>query len=117
MKKYLFSICKIVLSVVTIPLWFVKMFSTVGYLPNQDGSKFLKVVFRHSMYENIGDLTDSIIIYFAMATAVFSAIMNVFTLKFHNKKAINIISNVSFIVALVLFLILCLLASTVFRGI
>lgn len=31
MKKRIFPVCKIVLSVITIPLWFVKIFAGTGF--------------------------------------------------------------------------------------
>ena len=115
MKKYFFSISKIILSVATIPLWFVKMFVGVGHLLNQAG-EIVKVIFRHSMLENIGDLAHPILAYIAMAMAVVSAVINTIALKIPSNKAIKNAANVAFGVTIGLFLILLLLASTVARG-
>lgn len=115
MKKHFFSISKIVLSVATIPLWFVKMFTGVGHLPNQAG-EIVEIIFRHSMFENIGDLAPPILAYIAMAIAVVSSIMNVLALKSPDSKVIKISATVAFGVTIGLFLILLLLASTVSRG-
>lgn len=40
MKKKILSAVEILLSVITFPLWFVKMFIDVGHLPNQEGEHF-----------------------------------------------------------------------------
>ena len=116
MKNTIFSISKIVLSIATIPLWFVKMFVGVGHLPDQATGEIVEVIFRHSMLENVGDLAHPILAYIAMAIAVVSAVINVIALKHSDNTKIKITANVTFGVAIVLFLILMLLASTVARG-
>ena len=116
MKNTIVSISKIVLSIATIPLWFVKMFVGVGHLPDQATGEIVEVIFRHSMLENVGDLAHPILAYIAMAIAVVSAVINVIALKYSDNKKIKITANVTFGVAIVLFLILMLLASTVARG-
>ena len=116
MKKRIFSISKIVLSLATIPLWFVKMFVGVGHLLDQATDEIIEVIFRHSMLENVGALAHPILAYIAMAIAVVSAVINVIALKYSDNKKIKITANVTFGVAIVLFLILMLLASTVARG-
>jgi len=116
MKKHIFSISKIVLSIAIIPLYFVKMFVGVGHLPDQTTSEIVEVIFRHSMLENIGDLAHPILAYIAIAIALASAVINAVVLKISNIKAIRIIANLAFGVAIGLFLILLLMASTVARG-
>ena len=116
MKKHIFSISKIILSVATIPVWFVKMFVGVGHLPDQTTGAIVEVIFRHSMLENVGDLTDPILAYIAMTIAVVSAVMNAIAVKSTDSKGIKITANVAFGVAIGLFLILLLLAPTVARG-
>ena len=116
MKKQVFPVAKIILSITTIPLWFVKMFVGVGHLPDQATGEIVEVIFRHSMLENVGDLAHPILAYIAMAIAVVSAVINVIALKYSDNKKIKITANVTFGVAIVLFLILMLLASTVARG-
>ena len=115
MKNTIFSISKIVLSLATIPLWFVKMFVGIGHLPNQTG-EIVEVIFRNSMLENVGALENPILAYIAMAIAVVSAVINAIALKHPNSKGIKITANVAFGVTIGLFLILMLLASTVARG-
>ena len=53
MKNTIFTISKMILSVATIPLWFVKMFIGVGHLPDQTTGEIVEVIFRHSMLENV----------------------------------------------------------------
>ena len=116
MKNTIFTISKMILSVATIPLWFVKMFIRVGHLPDQTTGEIVEVIFRHSMLENVGDLTHPILAYIVMALAAVSAFINAISLKYSDSKKIKIISNVTFGVAMGFFLILMLLASTVARG-
>ena len=116
MKNTVFCISKIVLSIATIPLWFVKIFVGVGHLPDQATGEIVEVIFRHSMLENVGDLAHPILAYIAMAIAVSSSVMNAIALKHSDSKIIKIGANVIFGVAMGLFLILMLLASTFARG-
>ena len=69
MKNTIFTISKMILSVATIPLWFVKMFIGVGHLPDQTTGEIVEVIFRHSMLENVGDLAHPILAYIVMAIA------------------------------------------------
>ena len=116
MRKHIFSISKIILSIATIPLWFVKMFVGVGHLPDQATGEIVEAIFHHSMLENVVDLAHPILAYIAMAIAVVSAVINAIALKTSENKAIKNTANVAFGMAMGLFLILLLLASTVARG-
>ena len=116
MKKHIFSASKIILSIATIPLWFVKMFVGVGHLPDQTTDEIVEVIFRHSMLENIGDLAHPILAYIAISIALTSSIINTIVFKFPDSKAIKITANIAFGTAIGLFLILLLFASTVARG-
>lgn len=116
MKNIISSISKIVLSIATIPLWFLKMFVGVGHFPDQATGEIVEVVFRHTMLENVGDWAHPIFAYIAMAIAVVSAAINAIAVKYSDSKRIKIAANVVFGVAIGLFLILLLLASTVARG-
>ena len=114
MKNKILNIVEIVLSVTTFPLWFIKMFMGIGHLPNQAG-EIVEVVFRHSMYENICDGANPFFAYIAMMIIIASIILNVVSLKLSSKK-LQTISNIVFGVAVGLFIILLLYASTVARG-
>lgn len=116
MKKHVFSICKIILSVATIPLWFVKMFTGNGLLPDQNTGEIVEVTFRHSMFENIADLAHPVLAYIAIAIALISAVTNSIVLNFSDNKTVRVIANVTFFIAIGLFLILLISASTVARG-
>lgn len=115
MKKVVFGIGKIVLSVVTIPLWFIKMFIGVGHLPDSSGTVH-EVIFRYSMLENVAALSLSAFAYLSMALAAASAIVNILSLKFSGNKKLNVTSNILFLCTIAAFLILLILASTVARG-
>lgn len=116
MKKHIFSITEIILSIATIPLWFINIFAGVGHLPDQTTGEIVEMTFHHSMLENIGDLAHPILAYIAIVTALISAIMNTIVLKSPHGKTIKIAANVAFGIAIGLFLILLFLASTVARG-
>ena len=114
MKNKILNIVEIILSVITFPLWFIKMFVGIGHLPNQAG-EIVEVAFRHSMYENICDGTHPFLAYIAMTVIVSAIALNIVNLKLSNKK-MQTISNIVFGVAIGLFIILLLYASTVARG-
>ena len=116
MKKQVFPVAKIILSITTIPLWFVKMFVGVGHLPDQTTGEIVEVIFRHSMFENIGDLVHPVLAHSVIAITLLSIIMNTIVLISFDNKAIKITANGLFVVSIGLFLILLLLASTVARG-
>lgn len=116
MKNTIFPISKIILSAVTIPLWFVKVFVGVGHLPDKATGEIVEVIFRHSMLENVGDLAHPILAYIAMTIAVFSAVINAIAFKSPDSKGFKITANAVFGMAIGLFLILMILASTVARG-
>ena len=65
MKNKIFNIVEIILSAITFPLWFIKMFVGIGHLPNQETGEIVEVVFRHSMYENICDGAHPFLAYIA----------------------------------------------------
>ena len=115
MKKPVGIISKILLSIATIPLWFVKMFASVGHLPNQNG-EIVEVVFRHSMFENIGDIGGSIFVYIAIISALLSVVINTFGFLFPKNKTVRVGANIAFVFAIGLFLMLLLVASSVARG-
>lgn len=111
MKNKVFCIVKSFFSAATVPLWFVKMFTGVGHLPGPNG-EIQRVIFRHSMFENLCDLC---LPYIAIAVAVISVVANVLAMKASNRK-VNTFSNIVFGVTIVAFVVLQLLASSVARG-
>ena len=116
MKRKVFNIIKIILSLITVPLIFVKMFVGVGYLPSENRVELLKTYFYHSIFENISDLISPIFAYATIAFAIVSASVNVIAVLRPNDKKISVISNIAFIVVMVAFIGLALVASTVARG-
>ncbi len=80
MKKVILGVGKIVLSVITILLWFIKMFVDVGHLPDPSGT-VREVIFRYSMLENVAALSLSAFAYLSMALAAVSVIVNILSLR------------------------------------
>lgn len=115
MKKTVLKIVEIVISTITFPLWFIKMFVGIGHLPDQETGEIIEVVFHHSMYENICDDESSFFIYMVMATIIFSIALNILNLKLNNQK-LQKISNIVFGITIGLFVILLIYASTIARG-
>lgn len=119
MKKVVSGIAKIILSAITIPLWFIKFFVDIGYLPDQNGNVH-KTVFTHSMFENISDLLNPAIAYVAVTLSVMFALASVITnaiaIMVADNKKLRVISNIIFIVDIAFFVILLLFASTIARG-
>lgn len=114
MKNKISNIAEILLSAMTFPLWFIKMFTGIGHLPNQNG-EIVEVVFRHSIYENISDAAHPVLAYAAMAVAVASVILSAVNLKVKDRR-LQIFCNVTFGVAMGAFAALLLYASSVSRG-
>ncbi len=113
MRKNWFCISKIVLSLATIPLWFIEMLFDVGALPDRYTGKIVEVIFWHSMFENFDRVIQPCIPYVSIAIAVISAIINAFALKYRDNKRLKTVANVSFGIAIGFFLILLFLASKV----
>ena len=116
MKRKVFNIIKIIFSLVTIPLIFVKIFVGIGHLPDRNTGEIVKTYFYHSIFENISDLVSPIFAYATIALAIVSASVNVIAVLRRNDKKISVISNIAFIVVMVAFIGLALVASTVARG-
>ena len=116
MKKMYFGIGKIALSVVTLPLWFLKLFIGIGHLPDPSTGDIAEVIFRHTMLENVSDATHPVFAYASILVAVISAMLNGIALCFPDKRKLNLIANIVFWLAMVLFLILLLVAASVNRG-
>lgn len=115
MKNIIINLVKIILSLTTIPLWFVKFFHGVGHLPSKDTGEIVEVHFYHSMYENMISLGLSFLFYISIIVVVGSVVFSVLNIKSTDKK-INKISNIIFVVTIVLFLLCLVVASTVARG-
>lgn len=114
-KSRVIGVVKSVCSVAMIPLWFVKIFHGVGYLPNGAG-EILKVDFYHSMFENISDIGHAYLAYVSLFLIALSIAFSVAEIAVKNRKEITVISHVIFCVSAVFFLALLLFASTVARG-
>ena len=104
---------KIFISISLIPLWFVKLFHGVGHLPNQSG-EIVRVDFYHSMIENLSEYP--YLSYISIALLVLSAALSIVELRFKKIKAIRLASVITFSVALLTFIFLFVLASSVGRG-
>ena len=114
MKKIIFPIIKILTSILTIPLWFIKFFVGVGHLPDDTG-EIVEIHFYHSMYENINDMDLGLLFYIAVILCLSSAILSIITIKVSDKRLYKI-SDVVFVISIALFLLFLLIASTVARG-
>lgn len=115
MKNKIINIIEIVLLTLTFPLWFIKLFVDVGYLPNEETGGIVKCFFYHSMYENICALDIQFIVNIFMIVTFISIIVLVLNFIFYNKK-MNIICHIVFGIIILIFIILLIIASTVARG-
>ena len=114
MKKAILPIIKILISILTIPLWFIKFFVGVGHLPNETG-EIVEVHFYHSMYENINDMDLGILFFLSVIMVIGTVILSIITIKVSNRKLIKI-SNALFVITISSFLLFLLIASIVGRG-
>lgn len=115
MKNIILNISKIILSLITIPMWFVNFFHGVGHLPNADTGEIEEVYFYHTMFENMNSVELSFMFYVSILVVIGSVVLAASSIKINGEK-INKISNIVSIVTIVLFLLCLLVASTVARG-
>ena len=115
MKKLILNISKIIIAIITIPLWFVNIFHGVGHMPNVDTGKIEEVHFYHSMYENMDSLELSFMFYLFIVVVLSSVVLSIISIKTNDRK-INKISNIVSVVTIVLFLVCLTVGSTVSRG-
>lgn len=114
-KNKIINMIEIVLLIITFPLWFIKSFVDVGYLPNKETGEIVKCYFYHSMYENICALNIQFVAVVFMIVTLLSIILLVFNFIGYNKKT-NIICHIVFGIIILIFIILLIIASTVARG-
>ena len=93
MRKNLFCISKIFLSLATIPLWFIEMLGDVATLPDRYTGKLVEYIVWHSMFENFDRVIQPCIPYVFIAIAVVSAIINAFTLKYRDNKTWQMVAK------------------------
>lgn len=115
MKKTLLLICKLVLSLVQIPLWFIKFFHDVGHLPNTNTGEIEKVHFYYSMFENILSLGYSFLFYICIIFIILSISFAIFSFVKKSNK-LNLISNIITSISIIYFFIILIIASAVGRG-
>ena len=115
MKNIILNISKILLSLVTIPLWFVHFFYGSGLVMDPNTNEIIEKVFKHTMFENMQTLDLSFMFYVSIVVVIGSILLAAISIKINDKK-INKISNIVSIVTIGLFLLCLLVASTVARG-
>ena len=117
MKRRIISVVEIILSLGLIPLWFVKFFHGIGHLPSQsDPNTIVQVDFYHSMYENVNADIFGFMFPVSIGLIAVSVIFSAVCLKFPNNKKMQKAGYIIFGVAVGVFLLSLLLASTVRRG-
>lgn len=117
MKRRIISIVEIILSLGLIPLWFVKFFHGIGHLPSQsDPNTIVQVDFYHSMYENVNADMFGFMFPVSIGLIAVSVIFSAVCLKFPNNKKMQKAGHIIFGIAVGVFLLSLLLASTVRRG-
>lgn len=112
MKKTMIAL-KIFISISLIPLWFIKLFHGVGHLPSQSG-EIVRVDFYHSMIENLSEYP--YLIYISIALLVLSAALSIVELIFKKNRWVRLAALVAFVAAVLTFITLFFLASSVGRG-
>ena len=113
MKKDVFNIVKIVLSVITFPLWFIKMFVEYALLENQAG-EIVKITYRYSMYKNVCEGAHFVYAYISMFIMAVSIVFSIIKIFIKNRK-LKLISNIIFGIAITLFIVMLIYASTIDR--
>ncbi len=113
MKNIILNVVKIILSLTTIPLWFVYFYHDKTSLPNDKGD-LVDVVFKHNLYQNMDTLDLIYVFYVFIVIVIVSVVLSVISIKTPDKRT-KIISHIVSIIT-ILFFLLCLgIGSTVKR--
>lgn len=112
MRKIILNVTKIILSIITIPLWFIHYLHDSGIVMEPTTNKLVEVVFKHNMFENMESLGCSFMFYVSIVVVIGSVVLSVISIKTTDKKIHNI-SNIVSIITIVLFIICLIVSSTV----
>ena len=107
-------IVKLMLSVVQIPLWFIRFFHDVGVLPAPDGGT-AKRHYYYNMAQNVSELGLTAAFFASLALAAASAVLAVIGMKTAN-HGVLVAGNIVFAASAVVFVLLLFAACTVSRG-
>lgn len=120
MKRKFFGISKIVVSIVTIPMWFVKIFVQSSSWRDSAGNLNTSI-HAHSMFDNIVELQFHIVrnlrvpvfAYVTITLSVASALLSFAALRSSDNKKLFVISNVVFFFDVTIFLTLLFFTSLI----
>ena len=112
MSKLTYNLSKIIVSIIQIPLWFIKIFKGVGHLPDSNTGEIKEVYFYHSMYENIKAIDFMVLFYVSMLLIIINIVLSILCFKKDYSKLSNILS----IIIICLFFVSFIITSSVGRG-
>ncbi len=117
MKKRVLPLTELLLSLGFLPLWFAKLFHGVGHLPDAGNPDTIVAVdFYHSLYENIMDGGFAPLFPLSVGLLAVSAMVSVIVLICPNRIRWQTAGHLLFGLAVGVFALSLILASTVGRG-
>ncbi len=115
MKNKIIVIFKIVLSVIQIPLSYIKLFFETAHLYDRNTFEIKTVIYSYSMFDNLKTLDCLVLFYIMIVMAIVSTCLLLLTIQL-NKKKLCVTSNVVTIISVFLFVVCLVLATFVERN-
>lgn len=116
MKKTVYGIARTLISIVTLLLWFLKIFADEGLMQDPVTGEIKKYVFTHSIFENMSTLAHPFVVKAAISFTIVCIAVNFTGLFFPRNKKLYVAANVVFILNVAAFVVVLIAASTVARG-
>ena len=114
-KRFHFEVTKLLIAIISIPLWFVKFIKYVSTLPGVDG-EVDKAHYYFSLYGNLKDGSSIYLFYITLTTTI--SLLTLIGLSFLKKsnKTIKWTNNILFVVFIILYAISIIVGFSVGRG-
>lgn len=114
-KRLYFEVTKFVVALATIPLWFIKIVKYVSSIPNVDGD-IVKQNHYFSLYENLIDDVTAYLFYITLLLSISLIILTGLSFLKKSNKTIKWMSNIAFVVFIILYAITVIVGFSVGRG-
>ena len=118
-KAFIAEIVKIVISCITIPLYFVKLFRDTAMLPgmSENGESVVhKVYYYYSIFDKISREGMAFLIWGAIVVIVVSITLSALSMVFKENKALKVAGHVALGAAIIIFFVLLFVAASIRYG-
>ena len=119
MKTSKAFIAEIVISCITIPLYFIKLFRDTAMLPgmSENGESVVhKVYYYYSIFDKISREGMAFLIWSAIIVVIVSVTLSAMSMVFKENKALKVAGHVAFGTAIVVFFVLLCVAASIRYG-